>query len=513
MRILLVYPQMPDTFYAMRHFMEVIDKKAAYPPLGLLTVASLLPNDWEKKLVDLNVNDLEENDLQWADYVFLSAMNVQEQSVRDIMARCKKAGVKIVAGGSLFTHEYDRFPGIEHFVLNEAEITLIPFLQDLQAGTPKHLYQSAEFADMAHTPLPAFPLVDMSSYLYAIVQYSRGCPYMCDFCDVTALFGRRPRIKTPEQIIAELEEINKTNNIQLILFADDNLIGNKRVLKDELLPALIEWRKKTNPGFFFATQLTINLADDEELMQLMLDAGFRHIFIGIETPAKESLKMSHKNQNLKRDLMDNINMLHQKGFIISAGFIVGFDSDDHTIFERQVEFIQSSGIPLPIVNILKAPPGTDLYRRIKSENRLSKPFAFAEGDTNIVPVMGEKELYRGFLHVIDNIYKPDKSYYRIKQFFLHYRFPKTSVRVRTTYNFKHLQMFLKIIYRLGIKDTNRKYFWQLIVWTSFYNRKFFDKSIFYGIMIYQVYQTYLNILSQVSVQLEQEERRVPAIAV
>src|SRR6185295_345406 len=211
------------------------------------------------------------------------------------------------------------------FVLNEAEVTLPLFLRDLENNNPKRVYQTPEFADVMTTPLPAFELVDMNKYLYAIVQYSRGCPYMCDFCDVTALFGRRPRTKTPEQIIAELEEINKNEDMQLILFADDNLIGNKKILKDELLPALIEWRRKNNPSFFFATQLTINLADDEELMQLLLDAGFRHIFIGIETPKEESLKVSHKNQNLKRDMMDNIDLLHQKGFIISGGFIVGFD--------------------------------------------------------------------------------------------------------------------------------------------------------------------------------------------
>lgn len=507
MRILLVYPEMPDTFYAMKHFMQVIDKKAAYPPLGLLTVAALLPENWERKLVDLNVNKLEEKDLDWADYVFLSAMNVQEQSVREIMLRCEKAGVKIVAGGSLFTHEYERFPGIEHFVLNEAEITLAPFLKDLENGMAKAVYQSADFADMEASALPAFELVDMSQYLYAIVQYSRGCPYMCDFCDVTALFGRRPRIKSPAQIIAELEAINKTPDLQLILFADDNLIGNKRILKDELLPALIAWRKRTKPGFFFATQLTINLADDEQLMQLMLDAGFRHIFIGIETPVEESLKMSHKNQNLKRDMMDNINLLHQKGFIISAGFIVGFDSDDASVFRRQLAFIQKSGIPLPIVNILKAPPGTDLYRRIKSENRLSKPFAFAEGDTNIIPVMGEQELYKGFLEVIDNIYQPDKSYERIKQFFLSYHFPKTSVKIRTKYDLKHLRMIAKIIYRLGIRYSERSYFWKLIFWTFFYNRKYLDKALFYGIMIYQMHQTYLNIVSQVSVQLQEAEEK------
>ena len=357
MNILLVYPKMPDTFYAMRHFKDVIGKKAAYPPLGLLTISSLLPKDWNKKLLDLNVTSLTNTDLQWADFVFLSAMNVQEESVREIIEICNHQKVKIVAGGPLFTHEFERFQTIDHFVLNEAEITLPMFINGLKVNNTQRIYKTNDFADVTQSPLPDFELADMDNYIYSIVQYSRGCPYMCDFCDVTALFGRRPRTKTSEQIIKELEAINKQGNTKLILFADDNLIGNKKELKKDLLPALIEWRKKNNPGFFFATQLTINLADDEELMDLLLKAGFRHIFIGIETPDEEGLKASQKNQNLKRDQFTNIHKLHHAGFMISAGFIVGFDTDTTTIFQRQIDFIQQSGIPLPIVNILKAPPG------------------------------------------------------------------------------------------------------------------------------------------------------------
>lgn len=506
MKILLVYPQMPDTFYAMKHFMKVVGKKAAYPPLGLLTVSAMLPAEWTKKLVDMNVTNLNEQDLQWADYVFVSAMNVQENSVHEIIAQCKKLNKKIVAGGSLFTHEWERFPEIDFFVLNEAEITLPPFLNDLQNGKAKRIYQSAEFADVHQTPLPDFHLANINQYLYAIVQYSRGCPYMCDFCDVTALFGRRPRTKTPQQIIAELEVIQQSGNIQLVLFADDNLIGNKKILKDELLPALIEWRKKNNPHFFFATQLTVNLADDEQLMQLLLDAGFRHIFIGIETPKSESLSSSHKSQNLKRDMMDNIRLIHERGFIISAGFIVGFDTDDAGIFKRQIEFIQESGIPLPIVNVLKAPPGTDLYQRIKKENRLSKPFAFAEGDTNIVPIMGEKNLLTGFIDVINNIYTPEKSLERIKTFLRTYHFPKTSVRIKTKYNLANAVMFFRLMFLLGIADNNRKYFWKLLGWTFFFNRKYFDKALFYGVMMYQMHQTYFTIIHQVNTELHRIEK-------
>lgn len=502
MRILLVYPEMPDTFYAMKHFMKVVDKKAAYPPLGLLTVASMLPHEWEKKLIDLNVTTLKDKDLEWADYVFLSAMNVQEESVGEVVKRCKALNVKIVAGGTLFTHEYHRFPDIDHFVLNEAEITLPEFLKDFNDGKTKPVYQSKEFADVTTSPLPDFDLIDRSQYLYDIVQYSRGCPYMCDFCDVTALLGRRPRTKTAEQIIAELDHINQHDVTQLVLFADDNLIGNKRILKAELLPALIDWRKKNKPKFYFATQLTVNLADDEELMQMLIDAGFRHIFIGIETPSEESLKVSHKTQNLKKNLLTTIHQIHSKGFIISGGFIVGFDTDNESIFQRQVQFIQESGIPLPIVNILKAPPGTDLYKRMKIEGRLSKPFAFTEGDTNLIPVMDATVLYEGFIDVINSIYTPKGSYERLINFFNTYSFPKNTIKIKEELSPAQVKMALLIIYRLGIKDSSRKYFWKLIIWSLKNNRKMLDKAFFYSIMIYQMKETHQTILEKARVEMK-----------
>ncbi len=466
----------------------------------------MLPSAWEKRLVDMNTTSLDDRSLGWADYVFLSAMNVQEESVAEIIRRCNELGVKIVAGGTLFTHEYTRFAGIDHFVLNEAEITLPFFLRDLADGKPQPVYKSSEFADVTTTPAPALHLVDRSQYLYDIIQYSRGCPYMCDFCDVTALLGRRPRTKTPDQIIEELNEINKSKDAQLVLFADDNLIGNKRILKSELLPALIEWRKAAQPQFFFATQLTVNLADDQELMQMLIDAGFRHIFIGIETPSEESLKVSHKTQNLKKNLLTTIHEIHSKGFIISGGFIVGFDTDNETIFRRQIQFIQESGIPLPIVNILKAPPGTDLYRRMKAEGRLSKPFAFSEGDTNLIPVMDAVTLYSGFIELIDNIYTPAASYQRLMNFFSTYSFPKNTIKVKERITFKHIHVALTILFKLGILDTNRKWFWKLIMWSILKNRKMLDKAFFYSVMMFQMHETYRTIHQKAREELERVAR-------
>ncbi|MGZ3755679.1 MAG: B12-binding domain-containing radical SAM protein [Mucilaginibacter sp.] len=499
MKILLVYPEMYDSFYAFRHVASLIGKKAAFPPLGLLTVAAMLPQNWERKLIDLNVKPLSDSDIEWADLVFLSAMNVQEESVRQIIGQCKRKNATIVAGGPLFTHEHERFDGIDHFVLNEAEITLPQFLADLESGGAKPIYKTSEFADVSKTPLPQMELINMKDYMYAIIQYSRGCPYLCDFCDVTTLYGRKPRTKSAEQIIAELDLIHKVSETQAVLFADDNLIGNKKILKSELLPALIEWHKKTNPGLYFMTQLTINLADDDEMMQLMLDAKFRNVFIGIETPQADSLKASLKNQNLKRDLVSNIHKLHQAGFTVLGGFIVGFDTDKEDSFKSVIDFIQESAIPIPIVNVLKAPPGTALFDRMKRENRLSRHFTFSEGETNIIPMMGADRLKNGFLEVISNIYPSEHSYKRIKRFLKIHEFPKNGgVKVKEKYTTSQLYHLVKAIIKLAVFDKDGKYYRDLLLWTYKNKRRHLSLAFMYGMMLYQMRENYKQIVTTLS---------------
>jgi radical SAM superfamily enzyme YgiQ (UPF0313 family) len=349
---------------------------------------------------------------------------------------------------------------------------------------------------VSQTPLPQMELINMSDYLYAIVQYSRRCPYLCDFCDVTALFGRKPRTKSSEYIIAELEVIHKTGNTQMVLFADDNLIGNKKILKSELLPALIEWRKKVKPSFYFATQLTINLADDDELMELLLEAGFGNVFIGIETPQEDSLKLSHKNQNLIRNLLDTIRKLHSAGFIIAGGFIVGFDTDTDKSFDNMIDFIQESGIPLPIVNVLKAPPGTELFDRMKRENRLSRHFTFSEGETNVIPIMGEEKLTKGFLKVVDNIYPHKHAYQRIINFLSVHEFPKKTVAVSINYSFSQLLSLAKAILKIALFDKDRVYFWRLMFWTFKNKRSHFDLAILYAMMFYQLRENHSQIVKR-----------------
>ncbi len=485
MNILLVYPEIPKSIIQFTDMVKVAGRKSAFPPLGLLTIASLLSEQWNKKLVDLNTAPLNESEIIWADLVFISAMNVQSNSVRELIERLNHYDKTIVAGGPLFTHEYNEYDGVDYFVLNEAEITLPQFLTDLENGNPKHIYKSTEFADVHKTPNPMWELANLKDYLYAVVQYSRGCPYLCDFCDVTALFGRKPRVKTPDQIINELDSLIAHGNNEQILFADDNLIGNKNLLKKELLPALIEWRKKNPYAPGFATQVTINLVDDEELAKLMLEAGFRHILVGIESIDEESLIAMKKKQNTRRNILEDIRHLQELGFIITGTFIVGLDTDKPTVFDDVINFIQESGIVLSIVNILKAPPGTELYDRMKSENRLLDTFKFGEEATNVIPKMGMEKLKSGYEKIINRIYSPESVYKRIEKYFELERKYKVQQPLKRKITLKDIFTALRIFYILGFADNNKKFFWRLIYKTLRKNYNYLDLTILFSLILYQ----------------------------
>lgn len=485
MNILLVYPEIPKSIIQFTDMVKVAGRKSAFPPLGLLTIASLLPEQWNKKLVDMNTEPINEDDIYWADLVFISAMNVQSNSVRELIEKLNHYDKTIVAGGPLFTHEYNEYDGVDYFVLNEAEITLPQFLTDLENGKPKHIYKSTEFADVHKTPNPMWELANLNDYLYAVVQYSRGCPYLCDFCDVTALFGRKPRVKTPDQIINELDSLIAHGNNEQILFADDNLIGNKNLLKKELLPALIEWRKKNPYAPGFATQVTINLVDDEELAKLMLEAGFRHILVGIESIDEESLIAMKKKQNTRRNILEDIRHLQELGIIITGTFIVGLDTDKPTVFDDVINFIQESGIVLSIVNILKAPPGTELYDRMKSENRLLDTFKFGEEATNVIPKMGMEKLKSGYEKIINRIYSPESVYKRIEKYFELERKYKVQQPLKRKITLKDIFTALRIFYILGFADNNKKFFWRLIFKTLKRNYNYLDLTILFSLILYQ----------------------------
>ena len=485
MKALLIYPEFPDTFWSFKHALKFIRKRASLPPLGLLTVAAMLPKEWEKRLIDLNVRKLSDQDLAWADTAFISAMVVQRDPAQEIIARCKAAGLKVVAGGPLFTAEYDQFEGVDHFILNEAELTLPPFLTDLEAGCAKRVYTSDEFPDIEATPGPLWDLLEIKRYATMAIQYSRGCPFDCEFCNITALFGHRPRVKSAEQVIRELDALYQLGWRSGIFFVDDNFIGNKRHIKESLLPALIEWRKD-KLGVSFHTEVSINLADDEELMDLMSQAGFNMVFIGVETPDDESLAECNKKQNRRRDLIEDIKRIQRSGMQVQGGFIVGFDSDTPSIFQKQIEFIQKSGIVTAMVGLLQAPIGTRLYERLKREGRLLGAFSGdnVDGTTNIIPKMSLDVLHKGYKTVVQYLYAPKNYYARVKTFLREYKAPK----IRFAFDFEYVLAFLRSVIRLGIIDKERIHYWKLFFWTLFRRPKLFPLAITFAIYGYHFRQ-------------------------
>lgn len=480
MKVLLVYPKYPDTFWSLKYALKFISKKATHPPLGLLTVAAMLPKEWEKKLVDMNVATLRDKDLQWADYVFISGMSIQKVSVKEVLSRCKKMGVKTVAGGPLFTTSYEEFEEVDHFVLNEAEITLSPFLEDLKNGCAGHMYTSREFPNIEKTPVPLWELINMKAYATMSIQYSRGCPFNCEFCNITVLYGHKVRTKGKAQILAELDRLYYRGWRGDVFVVDDNFIGNKRKLKSEILPAMIEWMEGNKHPFTFNTEASIDLSDDDELMELMVKAGFASVFVGIETPNEESLTECNKVQNKNRDLVACVRKIQGSALYVTGGFILGFDNDPPSIFERMSTFIQESGIVTAMVGILNAPRGTNLYQRLVKEGRLLKDVSGDNTDysMNFIPKMDYGTLIKGYEKVLTRLYSPAPYYKRVKEFLREYRpLQKRSFR----FHFSHLGAFFKSIVFLGIIGKERFHYWKLFFWSLFRRPQLFPLALTFAI--------------------------------
>jgi len=462
MNVLLISPEFPDTFWSFTHALKFVRRSAAYPPLGLLTVAALLPQAWSKRLVDLNIRGLTGEDLRWADLAFVTAMGVQRHPVRRVIDRCHQQGLPVVAGGPLFTAEPEAFADVEHLVLHEAELTLPLFLDDLAEGRPQRVYASSDFADIRATPIPLWELADLDRYAAMSVQYSRGCPFHCEFCSVTALLGHRPRVKSADQVIAELDALYARGWRASVFFVDDNFIGNTRHLKGELLPRLIGWQESRRRLPFF-TEASINLADDRELVEMMVAAGFESVFVGIETPNEAGLQETRKQQNRDRDLLGDVKRLQRAGLEVQGGFIVGFDSDPPGIFQRQIEFIQKSGIVTAMVGLLQASPGTRLHERLGREGRL---VGESGGDnvaatTNVVPAMGLERLLEGYQEILRSIYAPQQYYRRLRTFLREYRLPP----LRAKLPLQHRLAFFRAAYHLGVVGRERFQYWRTLVWT------------------------------------------------
>lgn len=472
-KILLVYPDYPDTFWSFRHVLRFISKRAAFPPLGLLTVAAMLPPEWEKKLVDLNITSLRDEDIRWADYVFLGAMIVQKDSARRVIRRCNELGTRVVAGGPLFTTSHEDFEGVDHFVLGEAETTLPLFLEDLAMGCARPLYQSTLRPGLSGTPAPLWDLIRMKDYALMSVQYSRGCPFSCEFCDIIIMNGRVPRTKSPAQILMEFDALYNRGWRGQVFMVDDNFIGNKEEVK-RMLPDIIAWNRKRGNPFVFLTEASINLADDEALMRLMAEAGFQRVFVGIETPVEESLKECNKFQNSGKDLVSLVKRIQRHGMEVLGGFIIGFDNDPPSIFEKQIEFIQKSGVVTAMVGLLNAFPGTTLYNRLKNERRLLEKSSGNNVDCamNFVPRMDISVLVNGYRDVLKTLYSPRVYYERIITFLKEYE-PAHMPKVR----WDELKALFRSFWYLGVIGSSKKYYWKLVAWSLLHRPRVFPIAV------------------------------------
>ncbi|TVM18361.1 B12-binding domain-containing radical SAM protein [Oceanidesulfovibrio indonesiensis] len=461
MNVLLVYPRCPETFWSFRSALSYVSRKATLPPLGLLTVAAMLPESWDRRLVDCNVRALDDADIAWADLVFVGGMIVQQESALDVVTRSKAMGKTVVGGGPLFNAMVDHFPEVDHFVLGEGEITVPQFLADLKRGEPKRIYESDTRPDIASVPVPEWRLIDFRDYYTMPLQYSRGCPFNCEFCDIVLLNGRTPRTKAPAQMMAEMQALYDAGWRGGVFIVDDNFIGNKHAVK-RFLPELVEWQRSRRYPFTFITEASVNLADDAELMLLMSDANFNKVFLGIETPEESTLQECGKYQNTSRDLAESVRTIQGHGMQVMAGFIVGFDSDTESTFDIQIRFIQNVGVVTAMVGLLNALPYTRLWHRLREEKRLLAETSGdnTDGRMNFIPKMDCEVLLAGYRRIVSEIYSRRSYYRRIGTFLENY-----SPTARRHWSVRETLAFFRCMVRIGVFSRNRLLYWQLLMKT------------------------------------------------
>jgi len=492
MNALLIYPQFPDTYWSFKHALRFVGKRAAQPPLGLMTLAALLPGEWNKRLVDCNVERLRKRDLDWADVVLLSGMHIQKESLVAVAERCRVHGLRTVVGGPITSSVPAAELKADHIVIGEAESLIARLARDLELGTANPVYEAAERPAMTTSPLPDLSLIKMNRYSTMTVQYSRGCPFNCEFCDIIEIYGRRPRTKGVAQVLAELDQLHAAGWRDAVFIVDDNFIGNKTGAK-ELLAALAVWRNENQGGFAFSTEASLNLAEDTELMQLMRDAGFKSVFLGIETPDVRGLIATNKLQNTRRSLLESVAMIQSYGIEVMGGFILGFDTDREDIFDRMVEFIQASGIPIAMVGLLQAMPGTQLFRRLGGEGRIVDA---GGGDNtsprlNFLPRMDATKLIEGYRSVLKRIYACEPYYERVKLYLTRTQpkphkpargeKPTSQTRWLTTRNMRALVLS---IVRQGVLGRSKWSYWKFLAAAATRYRHCFATAMTLAVMGY-----------------------------
>ena len=479
MHALLVYPRFPVTYWGLQYGMRIIGKRASLPPLGLLTVAALLPHDWHLRMVDLNVHALGDDDLRWADVVLTGGLLIQVPSMQEVVARSVALSIPVAVGGPAPTACPGLFTDADVVFRGEAEGRTDELVQALTRRRGSHLILEApaDFPDIASVPAPRFDLLDLSMYASLSVQYSRGCPFQCEFCDVIEIFGRKPRLKTPGQVVEELEAIHRLGYRGTIFFVDDNFIGNKTEVK-RLLPILREWQQSRGHPFVFYTEASVDLATDPQLLAGMVESGFSSVFVGIETPSKKSLEQAGKIQNLRVDLSEAVDRITRAGLEVMGGFIVGFDTDGAEVFALQSAFLDGQPIPLAMVGILTALPGTALWRRLEAEGRLRER---SSGDAfsrpNFVPVMEERVLVKGYAELMKCLYSPEAYYSRCEAYLCR----AGAVPRKRSPDFSEIAALLRTIWFVGVLSPRRRLFWQLIGKALFRGRSHIRQAVAHAV--------------------------------
>ena len=482
MNVLLVYPEFPDTYWSFRHALSFEGKRSAFPPLGLLTVSAMLPPDWNRRLVDMNIGKLRLEDIEWADVVFCSAMLVQRDSLQRVIALSQSHGKRVAVGGPYISTTAESLPGVDHIFVGEAEQTLPEFVRDLERGNARRVYNATERPALSATPVPHFTLASLKHYSSMSVQYSRGCPFQCEFCDIIEIYGRVPRTKSNQQMLDELDALRRTGWRGPVFIVDDNFIGNKRNVK-MLLPELADWSERHGRPFCFFTEASVNLAEDDELLELMRRAGFYRVFLGIETPVKESLKEAQKSQNIRTDLLQSVRKVQSYGMEVMAGFIIGFDNDPEDIFERQINFIRESAIPLAMVGLLTALPQTQLWRRLQREGRLLNESTGNNTDCslNFIPRMDPRRLIEDYKTLLRTIYSPEEYYQRALECLK--RVP-AAMHPQPRHPIDDLTTLMRVIFALGVRDRERTKFWRYMGRVATSHRETFARAITLAVMGY-----------------------------
>lgn len=470
MKALLLYPQFPQSFWSYDRFLEIAGLKAFIPPLGIITVAALLPQDWEIRFCDRNVNLETDVDWQWCDIVILSAMLAQKSDFHALIRKAVRLGKKVAVGGPYPTSvpQAALDSGAHYLILDEGEITVPQFLDAVACNRERGIFRACEKPDVTLSPIPRFDLLDRDAYFMMAVQFSRGCPFNCEFCDIISLYGRKPRTKEPAQTIAELQTLYDLGWRGSLFIVDDNFIGNQRNVK-RLLRELIPWMQQHDYPFSFLTEASVNLAENDELLSLMAEAGFYGVFLGIETPDQDSLHVTRKVQNTRNPLAEACGKINQAGLFIHAGFILGFDGERAGAGERIQDFVEQTNIPQPMLGILQALPNTALWNRLKHEQRLMEgnidhPTGDQNTLMNFVPTRPIAEIAREYVEGIWTMYEPARY---LKRCFQHCLDINLRSGRQQTMKFplgKELQLVARLIWHQGIRRSDiRVQFWRQLV--------------------------------------------------